>query len=269
MFLSENINSKTRSLSPYHPPPPSDLLLHPIRPSIFVWVILYDPLLFKGFFVVCWSLSLARDSGFLPLSCLQDGCHLVGGETSSGRGCSSWQWVWGLHPFRAFIVYPLGGLGVDLKKLLLSGSPFTRITWHLMPWIIWFDLYSVVYLDESMAPSSLAHQTSPTAVSLPINWLVIISCISVVYVFLLVVFMLSFVVVCCVFCCCFVFCSVVVVFLCYLYAGLWVIMYIIFATYLLGLKLYCVITMVSLHLGWVEDFSVLIFNEAILIHKKI
>ena len=92
------IRSRVRDLptppcEPFPPPPlfpPVIPLFHPIRPSIFVRVFLFDPLLFTGSFTVCWNLSLARDFGSLPLSFLQDGCCSMGGETFSGRRCSSW-----------------------------------------------------------------------------------------------------------------------------------------------------------------------------------
>ena len=47
----------------------------------------------------------------------------------------SWQWVWGLLPFQAFLGYPLGDLRIDLTQLFFMESP-NRIAWHLMPWTI-------------------------------------------------------------------------------------------------------------------------------------
>ena len=47
----------------------------------------------------------------------------------------SWQWVWGLLPFQAFLGYLLGDLRVDLTQLFFMKSP-NRIAWHLMPWTI-------------------------------------------------------------------------------------------------------------------------------------
>jgi hypothetical protein len=67
-----------------------------------------------------------------------------------------------------------------------------------------------------MTPSFLAHRTSLTAIALPINWRVIISCISVAFVFFVVV--------------------VVVVVFTTLYAGLCAIMYVIFAARFVGFE---------------------------------
>ncbi len=119
------------------------------------------------------------------------------------------------------------------------GSPFTRIAWHLMPWTIWFDLFSVAFSDGSMAPSFLALWSSSTVDALPFYWLVIFSCICVVFVF----FVCCNYVVCCVFCC-IVFVSIVVVLLSTLLAGLWVIMYVIFADYFVWVWGFVVITVV-------------------------
>uniref|UniRef100_A0A2N9J3A4 Uncharacterized protein n=1 Tax=Fagus sylvatica TaxID=28930 RepID=A0A2N9J3A4_FAGSY len=46
------------------------------------------------------------------------------------------QRVWGLLPFRAFIIDHLGDLGVDLSKFFLLESLYTQIAWHPLPWII-------------------------------------------------------------------------------------------------------------------------------------
>ena len=85
----------------------------------------------------------------------------------------SWQWVWGLLPFRAFLVYPLGNLGVDLAKLLILESPKTRIARNLMPWIIRFDFSIVVCSDEILAQNFLPHWTSPVIVTLFNYWIVV------------------------------------------------------------------------------------------------
>ncbi len=110
----------------------------------------------------------------------------------------SWQWIWGLLPLQAFLVYPLGDLRVDLAKLFLVESP-NRIAWHLIPWTIRFTFFVTVSSDEILAPSLLPHRTSPVVAVLPSYWIVIKSssfcCICVVD-FCLCIF---------IFCCCDVF----------------------------------------------------------------
>ena len=89
----------------------------------------------------------------------------------------SWQWVWGLPLFQAFLVYHLGDLGEDLAKLLLMESPITRITWYLMSWTIQFDFSIVVCLDGTLALSFLLHRTSPAIASLLSYRIVVKSCV--------------------------------------------------------------------------------------------
>ncbi len=73
------------------------------------------------------------------------------------------QWVWGLFPFRNFLIYPT--LGIDLVRLSLK-NPYTRIAWHLMPWTIRFDL-RVHCSDGITAPNFLSPWTSLVADALP------------------------------------------------------------------------------------------------------
>jgi hypothetical protein len=84
----------------------------------------------------------------------------------------SWQWIWGLLPLRAFLVYPLGDLRVDLAKLFLVESP-NRIAWHLMLWTIRFTSFVTVCSDGILAPSLLPPRTSPVDATLPSYWIVI------------------------------------------------------------------------------------------------
>ena len=83
------------------------------------------------------------------------------------------QWVWGLLPYRAFVIQP--DLGVDLSKLLLLESPKTRIAWYLMLWTIRFD-FLVGCSYENLVPSFLSFQTSPTTTALAIYQTVIKPC---------------------------------------------------------------------------------------------
>ena len=101
--------------------------------------------------------------------------------------------VWGLLPYRAFIIYP--DLGVDLSKLFLVESPKTRIAWHLMPWTIRFDFLVVSCSYGNLVPILLSFRTSPTATALAIDQTVIKSC----------VICCSCIVIRCLSCCCFYF----------------------------------------------------------------
>ena len=76
------------------------------------------------------------------------------------------QQVWGLLPFRAFIIDPLGDLGVDLSKLYLLETPYTWIAWHYLLWTIRFNFSVYCYSDGIMAPSLLSFWTSSIAVAL-------------------------------------------------------------------------------------------------------
>jgi hypothetical protein len=127
------------------------------------------------------------------------------------------QRVWGLLPYRAFIIYP--DLGVDLSKLLLLESPKTRIAWHLMLWTIRFD-FLVGCSYGNLVPSFLSFQTSPTTAALAIYQTVIKPCV--VY--------CSCVIIRC-FSCCFYFSVVVVA---TLVVGLCTMTYVIFAPLCVG-----------------------------------
>ena len=150
---------------------------------------------------------------------------------SSYRWCDlQWPWmlrrqrVWGFLPYRAFIIYP--DLGVDLSKLLLLESPKTRITWHLMPWTIRFDLL-VGCSYRNLIPSFLSFRTSPAVATLAIYWTVIKPC----------VVCCSCVVIRC-FSCCYFYFSVVVYFVVVVVAtlvvGLCTMTYVIFAPLCVG-----------------------------------
>ncbi len=76
------------------------------------------------------------------------------------------QRVWGLLPFRAFIIDHLGDLGVDLSKFFLLESPYTQIAWHHLLWTIRFDFSVYCCSDGIMAPSFLSFRTSSVAITL-------------------------------------------------------------------------------------------------------
>uniref|UniRef100_A0A2N9IWR5 Uncharacterized protein n=1 Tax=Fagus sylvatica TaxID=28930 RepID=A0A2N9IWR5_FAGSY len=82
--------------------------------------------------------------------------------------------VWGLLPVRDSIDYPI--FGVDPSKLFFLKSPHhTRIAWHLLPWLIRFDL-SVVCLAGIKAPNLLLFRTSVVVVALVIFWILVKLC---------------------------------------------------------------------------------------------
>ncbi len=131
------------------------------------------------------------------------------------------QRVWGVLPFRAFLIYPT--LSLDLAKLLPLVGPNTRIAWPLIPWTIRFD-QSVGCLNGTMTPSFLSHQTYIVAAALP-NYLIVVKlcCLCVV-------------VACLLYCCGYV---VVGFFFLYLFSatlvvGPWIMMYVIIAALVKG-----------------------------------
>ena len=133
----------------------------------------------------------------------------------------SWQWVWGLLPFQAFLGYPLGDLRVDFTKPFFMESP-NRIAWHLMSWTIRFTFFVFVCMDRILAPSFLPHRTSPVGAALPSYRIVVKSWIICVF-----YYCLSIVI----FCCCVVFyvvaCATLVV-------GSCTMTYVIFVTLVVG-----------------------------------
>jgi hypothetical protein len=82
------------------------------------------------------------------------------------------QRVWGLLSFRAFIINPLGDLEVDLSKLFLLESPYTRIACHRLPWTIRFNFSIYCCSNGIMAPSLLSFRASLVAVALTFYWMV-------------------------------------------------------------------------------------------------
>uniref|UniRef100_A0A2N9I2I1 Uncharacterized protein n=1 Tax=Fagus sylvatica TaxID=28930 RepID=A0A2N9I2I1_FAGSY len=97
-------------------------LLPPLCPTTFARVILF----FTGVFG--WLKAL-----MLSFSCTQVLDFLVGGETSSGRGCFVGNGFGDFAHLELSLIYPI--LRVDMAKLSFE-SPKTRIAWHLMPWTI-------------------------------------------------------------------------------------------------------------------------------------
>jgi hypothetical protein len=83
--------------------------------------------------------------------------------------------VWGLLPVRDSLDYLIFGL-VPSKLFLLKSPYHTRITWHLLPWLIRFD-FSVVCLAGIKAPNLLLFWTSVAVVALIIFWIVVKICV--------------------------------------------------------------------------------------------
>ena len=107
----------------------------------------------------------------------------------------------------------------------LPYGDLNQIAWHLMPWIIRFTFFVVVYSDGILAPSYLPHRTSPVVTALPSYWTVIkfsTVCSICVVDYCLCIF---------VFCCCVVFyvvtCAALLIRSCTM-------MYVIFATLIVG-----------------------------------
>ena len=115
-----------------------------------------------------------------------------------------------------------------MVKLSLK-SPYTRITWHLMPWTIRFDLL-VRCSDRITTPNFLSPRTSLVADALPNHRIKAKLC-----------YFCGFVV--CMLCCVYVVVFVVIVFL-FLFlfyptlvvVGFWAIMYVTFTTLLVGFE---------------------------------
>ena len=142
--------------------------------------------------------------------------------------------------------YP--ALGIDLVKLSLK-SPYTRIAWHLMPWTIQFDL-CVRCSDEITTSNFLSPWISPVADAFPNHRIEVKLCC-----------FCGFIV--CILCCCVyvvVFVVIVFLFLFLFYPTLalvrfWAIMYVIFATLLVGFEVLLYINFGFLITFFSESFS--------------